>query len=211
MVKLKRESLLFIYIILCYTIYERLSLLKKINITLIMGMIIGTLYFVIFKFNSNKIISYLLVVPILCFPSILNKTKYKMGDKERLFYYIFIFLADYLGCIVNLYNTTNWYDTLVHFCSGFFSFLVGLFILDRSGIEVSNIFYRIFFCICVVMFIASIWELFEFEVDSLLGMNLQHSIDTGVRDTMFDILVAFIGGLIFSVSYYVYKRSIDKS
>ena len=86
-----------------------------------------------------------------------------------------------------------------------------LFILDRSDIEVSNIFYRIFFCISVVMFIASIWELFEFGVDSLLGMNLQHSIDTGVRDTMFDILVAFIGGLIFSVSYYVYKRSIDKN
>lgn len=179
---------------------------KKINITLIIGMIISTLYFVIFKFNSKRILTYLSVIPILCFPLVLNKTRFKMGDKERLGYYIFVFLAQFLGSVVNLYNTTVWFDVLVHFCSGIFSFFVGLFIIDRINIEKCNLGVRVFLSLCIVLSIASMWELFEFGADSLLGMNLQHSIDTSVEDTMIDILVAFIGGLISCVSYYFIKR-----
>ena len=59
----------------------------------------------------------------------------------------------------------------------------------------------------VVMSVACLWELFEFASDTLLGMNLQHS-NNGVMDTMIDILVAFIGGILSSIGYYIVKKKI---
>ena len=54
--------------------------------------------------------------------------------------------------------------------------------------------------------IASLWEFLEFGADTFLGMNVQHSIETGVRDTMEDMLIAFLGSLIVSISYLVENK-----
>ena len=54
--------------------------------------------------------------------------------------------------------------------------------------------------------IASIWEFLEFGADTFFGMNVQHSLDTGVRDTMEDMLIAFLGSLIVSISYLVENK-----
>ena len=178
--------------------------MKKINLGLIIGMI-GTLYYVVFKFDSDRILTYLAIIPLILFPLILVKSKFKLGVKELFVYYIFIFLSYFLGSVVNLYNTTDWYDVLVHFCSGFFSFFSGLFIIDKIGIGKKSLLFRIFFSFLVVMSIAGLWELFEFGCDILLGTNLQHS-DIGVMDTMIDVLVAFIGGILSSGYYYFVNR-----
>lgn len=181
--------------------------MKKMNLLMIVSMIIGTLYYLVFKFNSDRILTYLAIIPVIIAPLVLVKSKFKLGGKELCSYYIFVFMAYFIGCVVNLYNTTNWYDVFVHFCSGIFSFFAGLFIIDRLDIGKVNLLYRVFFSFLVVMSVASLWELFEFGADSLLGMNLQHSSDTGVMDTMIDILVAFIGGILSSFSYYIVKKN----
>lgn len=180
--------------------------MKKLNLLLVISMVIGTLYYGIFKFNSDRILTYLAVIPVALAPLVLVKSKFKLGVKELCGYYIFVFMAYFIGCVSNLYNTTEWYDIFVHFCSGVFSFFVGLFIIDRLDIGSNNLLFRIFFSFLVVMAGASLWELFEFGADTLLDMNLQHSSDTGVMDTMIDVLVAFIGGTLSSASYYIAKR-----
>lgn len=180
--------------------------MKKFNWFLVIGMVIGTLYYVIFEYDSERLLAYLCSMPLLCFPLLLSKTKFKLGSKELFNYYLFIFLAYFLGCVVNLYKITWWYDIFVHFYSGFFTFFVALFILDKVNIGKVSIGFKMFFSFLVVMMIAGVWELFEFAVDRLLDLNLQHYLDTGVSDTMMDMLVAFIGGILSIVGYYIVKR-----
>ena len=66
--------------------------------------------------------------------------------------------------------------------------------------------FNFLFIISITLMIASLWEFLEFGVDTFFGMNVQHSIDTGVRDTMEDMLIAFLGSLIVSISYLVENK-----
>lgn len=169
-------------------------------------MILGTGYFSVFQYDSSRILTYLAVIPVLGMPLLLKKTKYKLNDKEMFCYYLFVFMADFLGCVVNLYNIIWWYDIVIHFCSGIFTFLIGLFLLDKFNIKENNIKFRLLFCFCIVITVAGLWELFEFLSDVILGMDLQHNIDTGVNDTMTDMLAAFGGGMISMFFYRFLKR-----
>lgn len=180
--------------------------MKKINWLLIVSMIVGTLYYVIFQFDSERILTYLAVIPVIGAPLLLKNTKFKLDTRELCCYYVFIFFADFLGCVVNLYNTTWWFDILIHFCSGIFTFMGGLFILDKIEIGKDSFWFRMFFSICVVTFIALLWELFEFGADCLLDLDLQHNIDSGVMDTMVDMLVAFGGGILSIVGCLIKRK-----
>jgi len=180
--------------------------MKRINWLLVVSIIIGTLYYGIFRYNSDRILTYLSVIPVLGAPLLLVKSKFKLGISELFGYYLFVFMAYFLGCVVNLYNTTDWYDVFVHFCSGIFTFFVGLFIFNRINVCEGNLLFKMFFSFLMVMSIASLWELFEFGADNLLGMNLQHNKDTGVMDTMMDMLAAFGGAVVSIVGYYLVKK-----
>lgn len=180
--------------------------MKKINWLLVIGMIVGTLYYAVFQYDSDRLLTYLAVIPVLGFPLLLRKTKFKLNEKELCYYYVFVFLADFLGCVVNLYNTTWWYDVVIHFGSGIFTFMMGLFLLNKFNVGNDNFWFKVLFCFCVVMTIAGMWELFEFLADNLLGLDLQHNSSTGVMDTMIDVLAAFIGGILSMVGYYVMNK-----
>ena len=58
--------------------------------------------------------------------------------------------------------------------------------------------------------VAGAWEFFEFGMDQLTGSNLQHWIETGVEDTMYDMLAAFIGSVLF-LTIYVYEMLWNKN
>lgn len=180
--------------------------MKKLIWFFILVMVLGTFGLVIFRYDSSRILTYLAVIPVLLAPWLLRGTKYQLGDKELCCYYIFIFLADFLGCVVNLYNMIGWYDLFVHFLSGIFTFGVGLFVLRRIFVGECSVLFEVIFSICLVMMIASLWEFFEFGADWLLGMDLQHTIDTGVWDTMEDMIVAFLGGILSGIGYYLMNR-----
>ena len=51
--------------------------------------------------------------------------------------------------------------------------------------------------------IGSMWEIFEFSMDSVFGLNMQKS---GLVDTMWDIIVNAAGALLASVSGYFYIK-----
>ena len=180
---------------------------KLISKILLILMNILTVIIAIIAFcnnNYSRVLTYIAIFPILLLPFIINKTKYKLTDIETMMYYIFIFLADFLGCVVNLYNTISWYDMFVHFLSGITTFILALIIYKHISKE-KNKLLKIIFCMGIVALIAVAWELFEYFMDTCVGMNLQHTLDTGVTDTMQDMLVALLGGLLSSI--FIWKRS----
>ena len=173
-----------------------MDLYKIISYLFKLIMVIGTIFVVIFSFQINKLFAYLMVFVSILFPYLLNKTKYKLNNREIFFYTSFIFLSLFLGFVLNFYNAIWWYDILVHFLSGIFVFEIGLSILRKLGIK-SNFYFKIFFCIILVMGVSGLWEIFEFSVDQAFKVDMQNAICTGVIDTMEDMIMSIIGGLIY--------------
>lgn len=56
---------------------------------------------------------------------------------------------------------------------------------------------------CVEMSIAFLWEVFEYSGLVFFAYDASHHYSTGVHDTMQDMIVSLIGGLI--MTYLIYK------
>lgn len=180
---------------------------KRLTKLLIVIMNLGTILVTTLEFskdNFSRVLTFIAIFPVLLLPCLLNKVKFKLNEQEIFLYYAFIFLADFLGCVVNLYNTLSWYDLSVHFLSGIFTFILGLMILNRlDGYDKKNKIINIIFALGFVSLIAVLWEIFEFSADNILKTNLQHNLDTGVNDTMSDMIVASLGGVVGMLFYLI--------
>ena len=180
---------------------------KLLNKILLIIMNIGTIIVAILEFTNNnyaRAMTFVAIFPLLLIPFIINKTKFKLSDKEIFLYYLFILLADFIGCVCNLYNTVSWYDIFVHFLSGMFTFVLAT-IVYRIISDSNNKLLKLLFCLGIVSLIAVTWEVFEFSIDSFAHTNLQHNQDTGVIDTMQDMIVAMLGGIISSIYTWIKK------
>lgn len=182
---------------------------KLLTKLLLIIMIIGTPIVAIFEFLDNdfsRILTFIAIYPLLFVPLILNKLKFKLNDLEIFQFYFFLFLADFLGCVLNLYNTLSWYDLFVHFLSGIFTFIFGVIIFRQiNNCKIENKKLKVLFCLGLVALVAVLWEIFEFSVDTIIKTDLQHNQQTGVSDTMGDLIVASFGGIISAV-YTFFQR-----
>ena len=151
--------------------------------------------------NYGRLFTNLLVIPTMFIPYLFDKTIFKLEEKELLLYYIFIFIAQFLGSIVNLYNYVWWFDLFAHFLSGIFGYMLSIFILHRLKLyNKNNYLFNILFSFGLLFLIAGVWEIIEYLTDIIFNSNLQHHLDTGVKDTMEDIIIAFFGGVIAHLS-----------
>ncbi|MCI6265899.1 MAG: hypothetical protein MR598_03520 [Erysipelotrichaceae bacterium] len=179
---------------------------RWMNLILIFVMMFLTLSLILFEYNSNRLFTYIMMFPLLIVPFVASGTKYQLGVQDLFWYYLFIFFAYFLGGVMDFYNQISWYDLLVHFMSGIFSFSIGQFILKKWSSECLSFWNKMIFGLFVVMFVAGIWELFEYSVDFLFGFDFQHQMDTGVVDTMEDILVAFLAGILSVIGHSIYCK-----
>ena len=180
--------------------------IKLFNYLLMVAILLGTLLTVIFAYLPTHTATYMASIPLVIVPFILNKTIFKMNDLDQLVYYLFVFFGYFLGSVVNLYNTTEFYDLVIHFSSGLVTGYFAIFVLKKLGMYDKNKrLFNFIFCLFFTIGVAGIWEILEFTMDQLTGSNLQHHLDTGVRDTMEDMICGTLGGLIFSC-YMAFKN-----
>ena len=180
--------------------------MKKLNNVLMFLCSLASLCYFVRDYNIgayDRLLGSASIILVLFIQRIFQKIfKLKISDGMELIYVVFIILAQFLGSVVNLYNTVWWYDLFTHFLSGILTAVLSLVILNWfSMYKDKNKGFNILFIISFTLMVASIWEMLEFGADTFLGMNVQHSIETGVSDTMEDILVAFLGSIIVSLSY----------
>ena len=125
-------------------------------------------------------------------------------------YLIYCIFSQYLGSILNFYSMIWWYDIFMHTVSGFLSgYLAIMLLIHFKHFHKKDFLFQIIFMLMFILSVAAFWELLEFGADQLFGLNTQHNLETGVRDTMEDILVAGIGGIVFVICYgfeYVTKK-----
>jgi uncharacterized membrane protein len=160
----------------------------------------------------------------LTFAPTLFKAKYRLYFPIEFDFFIiaYIFLALFLGDMQDYYTKFWWWDLYLHSGSGFLLGMVG-FVLSYTINEQKSISldmkpgYVALFAFGFSMTIASIWEIFEFTMDQMFGLTMQQS---GIVDTMWDLIVAMIGAIIISIlgylwmkkkiSFFVFDRSIKK-
>lgn len=145
------------------------------------------------------------IILVMALPWIIEKIfKISIPGVLRTAYLIFVFMAHFLGSIVDFYHTFDNYDKLMHFLSGVLTSFIAVYIMSLlKGHNKAKIIFNVIFIISFVMLVASVWEMVEFTCDNIFGKDAQNVLTTGVDDTMWDIIVAFIGSLLVSILYVI--------
>ena len=124
----------------------------------------------------------------------------------------FVFLSLFLGSALDFYYRFWWWDLVLHTASGFLLGIIGfvaLFVLnqtDRVRPAMTPAFIS-FFGVTFAVTLGVVWEIFEFVMDSIWpALNMQSN-ETGVRDTMVDLIVDAIGAVVVGLMGYAYLKT----
>lgn len=119
---------------------------------------------------------------------------------------IFIFATLFLGEVADFYERFWWWDVVLHFGSalsfGLMGFLL-IFMLFEGDRYAAPAWALGVLAFCVGLSIGALWEIFEFAMDQIFGMNMQKS---GLVDTMWDLIVDTIGAGIGAFSGFLYLK-----
>jgi uncharacterized membrane protein YjdF len=180
------------------------KVIARFNILLVIIAVIGSYYYVFTRDNQlGLILKDASILITITLPYIIEKIfKTKISIVIKTTYIVFIFIAQFLGVTVELYNHISWFDKFTHWLSGIITALLSLSLLSKFKLyNKKNVLFNIIWMISITLAIASLWECFEYCANILFGGDAQRVATTGVNDTMQDIIVAFIGSIIVSLIY----------
>jgi len=176
--------------------------MKKINILLIIISIVGSIYITITRnYNIVYILKDMSIILTINAIYIIKKIfKIKISEEINFIYILFIFMAHFLGVTCEVYNKIYWFDKFVHFLSGVLTSFGSIYLITKFKKD-NNTKFTVLFIIAFSLMVASLWEMFEYLSSCLFDVDPQKVVLTGVNDTMGDIIVAFLGSILVSLSY----------
>jgi len=127
----------------------------------------------------------------------------------------FIFASLFLGEVGGFYTRFWWWDIILHTGSGFLLGIIGFLLVhilnetEKIGVYLNPGFVA-FFAFLFSVGTGALWEIFEFGLDSLMGMNMQKGMlgdESGLTDTMFDLIVDTLGALVIAVLGFKYLKT----
>ncbi|THD73558.1 hypothetical protein E7681_12275 [Thalassobius vesicularis] len=121
---------------------------------------------------------------------------------------IVLFVAGtlFLGEAFDFYNRFWWWDIALHGGSAIGFGLIGfvlVFIMFQGDRFAAPPIAVAFFAFCFALAVGAMWEVFEFGMDQIFGLNMQKS---GLLDTMGDLIVDTLGAFIGAASGYLYLK-----
>lgn len=117
-----------------------------------------------------------------------------------------------MGLVTNLYNTTNWWDSITHFVSGItvaslaaIALIMVIVFSEKTRVPVTWVPFLIFVS---VLSMEGVWEILEFSLDHVIGTGMQH----GLEDTMKDIVANSLSGIVAGLgfAYYMSRASLHQ-
>jgi len=146
---------------------------------------------------------------IISLPSIIErKFRIDYPSEFEILILFFIYASVYLGDMHDFYLKFWWWDIPLHALSGMIFGAVGfslIYILNssqRTGIKLTPGFMAAF-AFCFSLAAGSLWEIYEFLMDELFGMELQRF---GLKDNMWDMIFNTAGAFLVSLLGYRYLR-----
>ncbi|HVJ67435.1 MAG TPA: hypothetical protein VM510_05590 [Caulifigura sp.] len=172
---------------------------------------VGLVLFVLRRDWENVFLTTI-VIGLTMLPAFVSR-RYRVyiPPEFQLIAAIFVFLSLFLGSARDFYYRYWWWDMVLHTGSGFLLGVIGwitLFLLNRTdrlpGIRPG---FMCFFAVTFAVFLGVIWEIFEFVVDRLFPAVNMQSNETGVVDTMHDLIVDLAGAVLVAMMGLAYARS----
>ncbi|MCG7492319.1 hypothetical protein [Thalassobius sp. Cn5-15] len=112
----------------------------------------------------------------------------------------------FLGEVFDFYEAFWWWDVVMHGSSAVGFGLIGfvlIFMMFQGDAYAAPPIAMAFFAFCFAIAIGAFWEVFEFGMDQLFGLNMQKS---GLMDTMGDLIVDAAGALIGASAGWAYLK-----
>lgn len=197
-----------------------------------------------------------LTLILLLIPSFIERRLYiDLPNVMETIMVLFVFSANIMGEIGEFYEKVPIWDTILHTLNGFICAGVGFGLIDilnrnkKVKMNLSPLFVCLF-SFCFSMTAGTVWEFFEFGVDTFLGKDMQKDtiittipsvlltgdnsnntttikgitdtvvngqslgingyLDIGLIDTMKDLLVNFVGAVIFNFAGFFYLKGRGK-
>jgi len=159
--------------------------------------------------NWISLIFSIITFFLICISFIMEKLTYiAIPIGLRIFAVVFIYASLFLGELNRYYTHFWWWDILLHAVAavilGFIGFVI-LYVLYKSGkIKAKPVTITVF-SFCFSLALGTLWEVFEFLMDSSFGFNMQKS---GLVDTMGDLMVNLFGALFISgIGFFYIKKT----
>jgi len=164
-------------------------------------------------FDALVIIGILL---IMSGPLALGRTfRIAIPAEFELMAVIFVYASLFLGEVRGYYTRFWWWDLALHSTSGLLLGIFGFLLVyllnedDRVDLRMRPRFVALFAFLFAVAS-GALWEVFEFMMDELAGMNMQKPMlgdPSGLTDTMWDMIVNAVGAFVISFIGWWYMRA----
>lgn len=180
------------------------SLIILLKLSLLVGAVLA---FVDGKLEAGVVT--LLIFFITFLPIMLgNRFEVKIPPEFEVLSVVFIYASLFLGEVHGYYVRFWWWDLVLHASSGFLLGILGfllVYVLNEKkeiDLDLNPGFVALFAFVFAIGF-GTFWEIFEYFTDQTLGTNMQKS---GLRDTMWDLIVNTVGALIIAILGWGYLR-----
>jgi len=188
-------------------IHRRLSFILKI--TLVIGAIS-----MFWQRQYQSAAEILVILGITMLPVLMGKRfDVRIPHGFETLAVVFVFMSLFLGEVYGYYARFWWWDLVLHSGSAFLLGILGFLLIyvlnEKQDIDLDiNPNFMALFAFMFAMGMGALWEIFEFAMDQLFGLNMQKS---GLVDTMWDLIVDAIGAFIISLLGwgYIKTREID--
>ncbi len=153
--------------------------------------------------------SSLLVLLITFLPAIIERNyKVYLPSAFTLSVNIFVYASIFLGDVQSFYDKFWWWDGVLHTVSGiilgFAGFLLVYILNQEARVKLDmSVGLMALFAFTFAITLGVFWEFFEFFMDSVFGFNM---LESGLVDTMSDLIVDSLGALVISVAGYFYIK-----
>lgn len=123
-------------------------------------------------------------------------------------FYVYMFMAGFLGVAMEFYVRFFWWDVFIHFLMGTVLSVLSIYLLNytiyKKDKSKHNLFFTFVFMVLFAMGIGAIWEILEFSGDIIFNLGFQRYVTydgvilvgkEAILDTMLDLSMDFLGAL----------------
>jgi hypothetical protein len=185
-----------------------------LTITLVIQVLLGIgLVLFLLRRNWENVFLTAIVIALTLVPAFLfRRYRVIIPPEFQLVAALFNFVSLFLGSALDFYYHFWWWDIVLHTASGFLLGIIGfvaLFVLnqtDRVRPAMKPGFIA-FFGVTFAVTLGVAWEIFEFACDRFWPHLSMQSLETGVVDTMVDLIVDTIGAVVVALMGYAYLKT----
>ena len=182
--------------------------------TLQIIMIVGLVFAIVTR-HWQDVLTISGIILLMLIPSIFSRRyRITIPPEFEMMAIVFVFASLFLGEMRGYYTRFWWWDIALHTTSGvllgIFGFLLVYLLNEDDEIEISlRPRFVALFTFAFAVAIGALWEIFEFTMDELAGLDMQKAMagdPSGLTDTMWDLIVDAIGAAFVAVVGWWHMR-----